>query len=71
MQDLLTTELWNGTTLQELLTLEFLASLAGSVLGAVAIILGGFILAGWAHNRIVGLTRRYARLDATLVVTHL
>ncbi|MCD1624789.1 MAG: mechanosensitive ion channel family protein [Paracoccaceae bacterium] len=66
MQDLLTTELWNGTTLQELLTLEFLASLAGSVLGAVAIILGGFILAGWAHNRIVGLTRRYARLDATL-----
>ena len=66
MQDLLTTELWNGTTLQELLTLEFLASLAGSVLGAVAIILGGLILAGWAHNRIVGLTRRYARLDATL-----
>jgi len=66
MQDLLTTELWNGTTLEELLTLQFLASLAGSVLGALAIIVGGFILAGWAHNRIVGLTRRYTRLDATL-----
>jgi small conductance mechanosensitive channel len=66
MQELLTTELWNGATLQELLTLEFLASLAGSVLGALTIILSGFVFAGWAHNRIVGLTRRYARLDATL-----
>jgi small conductance mechanosensitive channel len=66
MQELLTTELWNGTTLEELLTLQFLASLAGSVLGALAIIVGGFVLAGWAHNRIVGLTRRYTRLDATL-----
>jgi len=66
MQDLMTTELWNGTTLAELFTLQFLASLAGSVLGALAIIVGGFILAGWARNRIVGLTQRYARLDATL-----
>ncbi|MDD9708688.1 mechanosensitive ion channel [Seohaeicola sp. SP36] len=66
MQELMTTELWNGTTLADVLTLQFLATLAGSVIGALAIVLGGFIIAGWARNRVVGLTRRYRRLDATL-----
>ena len=66
MQDLMTTELWNGTTLADVLTLQFLATLAGSVIGALALVLGGFIIAGWARNRVVGLTRRYRRLDATL-----
>ncbi len=62
----MTTELWNGTTLADVLTLQFLATLAGSVVGALAIVLGGFIIAGWARNRVIGLTRRYRRLDATL-----
>jgi len=62
----MTTELWNGTTLADVLTLQFLATLAGSVIGALALVLGGFIIAGWARNRVVGLTRRYRRLDATL-----
>jgi small conductance mechanosensitive channel len=66
MQELMTTELWNGTTLADVLTLQFLATLAGSVVGALAIVLGGFIVAGWARNRVIGLTRRYRRLDATL-----
>jgi small conductance mechanosensitive channel len=66
MQELMTTELWNGTTLADVLTLQFLATLAGSVIGGLAIVLGGFIIAGWARNRVVGLTRRYRRLDATL-----
>lgn len=66
MQDLMTTELWNGTTLADLLTLQFLASLAGSVLGALALVVGGFLVAGWARNRVIGLSRRYKRLDSTL-----
>lgn len=66
MQDLMTTELWNENSLADLLTLQFLASLAGSVLGAVVIIIGGFLIAGWARNRVVGLSQRYHRLDATL-----
>ena len=66
MQDLMNTELWNGTSLADVLTLEFLASLAGSVLGALALVLGGFIVAGWARNRVIGLSRRYKRLDGTL-----
>lgn len=66
MQDLINTEIWNGTTLADVLTLEFLASLAGSVVGALALVLGGFIVAGWARNRVIGLSRRYKRLDGTL-----
>ncbi|MDX5402337.1 MAG: mechanosensitive ion channel [Rhodobacterales bacterium] len=66
MQDLMLTELWNGTTLADVLTLQFLATVAGSVVGALAIILGGFILASWTRNRVIGLSRRYTRLDATL-----
>ncbi len=66
MQDLINTEIWNGTTLADVLTLEFLASLAGSVMGALALVLGGFIVAGWARNRVIGLSRRYKRLDGTL-----
>jgi small conductance mechanosensitive channel len=66
MQELMNTDIWNGTTLADVLTLEFLASLAGSVVGALALVLGGFIVAGWARNRVIGLSRRYKRLDGTL-----
>lgn len=66
MQNLMTTELWNGTTLADVLTLQFLATIAGSFVGALTIVLGGFFLAGWARNRVIGLSRRYGRLDATL-----
>ncbi|MFD1195390.1 mechanosensitive ion channel family protein [Seohaeicola saemankumensis] len=66
MQELMNTEIWNGTTLADVLTLEFLASLAGSVVGALALVLGGFIVASWARNRVIGLSRRYKRLDGTL-----
>lgn len=66
MQDLMTTELWDGTTLAELFTLEFAASVAGSVLGALTILVLGFFIAGWARKRVTGLSRRYRRLDVTL-----
>lgn len=66
MQDFMTTELWDGNTLADLLTLQFLASVAGSVIGALVMVIGGFVVAGWARNRVVGLSRRYKRLDATL-----
>lgn len=66
MNDLLTTEIWNGKTAGDLLTLEFLASIAGSVLSAILILVIGLFLAGWANRRITGLSRRYARLDETL-----
>jgi small conductance mechanosensitive channel len=66
MQELMTTEIWNGTTLADVLTLQFLASVAGSVVAALAIVLVGFMIAGWARNRVIGLSQRYKRLDGTL-----
>lgn len=66
MQDLLTTELWQGKTLADLLTLEFLASAAGSVLGAVAILLLGWIVSAWLQNRVQNLGKKNKHLDEML-----
>lgn len=66
MQELLTTEIYNGTSIADVLTLEFLASMAGSVLSALVILLLGFAVAGWARRRLVKMGETYARLDSTL-----
>jgi len=66
MDDLLNTEIWNGRTAGDILTLEFLIGIAGSVLSALAILLLGFLIAGWANRRITNLAKRYRRLDDTL-----
>ncbi|WP_204318685.1 mechanosensitive ion channel family protein [Pseudooceanicola aestuarii] len=63
---LMNTELWNGKTLADLLTLEFLADIVGSVLAAIVILVIGLLLAGWAKRRINKLSQRHARLDDTL-----
>ncbi len=66
MQDLLSKPVLNGKSILDLLTLEFLASIFGSVLTAIVILVAGFIIAGWLKRRIVGLANRHARLDKTL-----
>lgn len=66
LNSLLTTELWNGRTLGDLLTLEFLADIVGSVLAALVILIIGFFLAGWAKRRITNISKRHKRLDETL-----
>ncbi|MGC1495318.1 MAG: mechanosensitive ion channel domain-containing protein [Sulfitobacter sp.] len=66
MQDLLNTELWQGKTLADLLTLEFLASAAGSVLGAVAILLIGWIVSSWLQHRVQNLGKKHKHLDEML-----
>jgi len=63
---LLNTVLWDGNTIADLLTLEFLASAVGNVLAALAIIFIGFLVGGWVRRRLVGLGRSYAHLDITL-----
>ncbi len=66
VEQLLTTEIYNGNALADVLTLEFIASVAGSVLGAIVIVILGFLIAGWAGRRVrnVGLKNRH--LDETL-----
>lgn len=66
MQDLFNTEIWNDRTLADLLTLEFLASIAGSILGATLILIIGVMVARIVRNRVVGIGLRYQRLDDTL-----
>lgn len=66
MDALLNTVLWDGNTIADLLTLEFLASAVGNVLAALAIIFIGFLVGGWVRRRLVGLGRSYAHLDITL-----
>ena len=66
MQDLLNTEIWGGKTLGDVLTLEFLATVAGSVFAAIAILLLGWIIAAWAQRRMRAIGIRYEHLDITL-----
>lgn len=66
MDQLLTTVIWNGKTLGDLLTIEFLASAVGGVLAVVAILFVGFLLGGWVRKRLIGLGQSYAHLDMTL-----
>lgn len=66
MNDLLNTVIWDGKTLSDLLTLEFLASIVGSVVAAVFILIVGLIIGGWARRRIMRLGAKHAHLDDTL-----
>ncbi len=66
MNEILSTELWNGTSLGDLLTLEFLTSILGGLLSAVFILIVGFMMAGWLSRRIQNLASRHSRLDQTL-----
>ena len=66
MENLLTTEIINGRTLADLLTLEFLVSITGSVLGAIFILIAGFVIGGWLRGRIVRVGQMNRHLDDTL-----
>lgn len=66
LNTLMTTEIWNGKTLADLLTLEFLASAAGSVLGAVVILFVGWTISAWLQRRIIRLSQKNRHLDDML-----
>lgn len=66
MNDLMTTEIWQGRTLADLLTLEFLISAAGSVVAAFAILFAGWIISAWLQRRVSALGRKHAQLDDML-----
>ncbi|MFO8124871.1 mechanosensitive ion channel family protein, partial [Yoonia sp.] len=66
MDQLINTVIWDGRTIADLLTLEFIASAVGNVLAALAILLVGFVLGGWVRQRITAVGGRHAHLDVTL-----
>jgi len=68
LTDILNTQIWNGQSLADLMTLNVLTSFAGSLLGAVVMLVLGFIVAGWARRRITKLGLQYEALDDTLFI---
>ena len=66
LTELLNKPIWNGKTLGDLLTVEFLTSILGNVVTAIVILALGFIISGWAKRRIIALSDKHARLDNTL-----
>ncbi|PRY75245.1 small conductance mechanosensitive channel [Yoonia maritima] len=66
MDKLLNTAIWNGKTIGDLLTLEFLASIFGNVVAALLIIIAGFVIGGWLRKRLVHLGENNKHLDITL-----
>jgi small conductance mechanosensitive channel len=66
--DLLAIEITNGITLGDTLTAEFLTTILGSILGAIVILILGFLIAGWARRRVIKLGLKYEALDDTLFI---
>ncbi len=66
INELLSIEIWQGKTMADLLTLDFLASAVGSILAAVTILLIGWMLSAWLQRRIVKLSKRNKHLDDML-----
>ena len=66
MDGLLNTTIWKDTTLGDILTFDFLATLLGNVLAAIVILFVGFMVAGWARRRIERIGTRNRTLDDTL-----
>ncbi|MEM5469077.1 mechanosensitive ion channel family protein [Celeribacter marinus] len=66
IEELLNYDIYNGKTVGDYLSLEFLAGVAGSIVGALLILFVGMFLSGWAGRRIRGISKRHAKLDDTL-----
>ncbi len=66
VQSLLNTEIYDGKSLSDLITLEFLTELLGDVLAVIVILIIGFMIAGWVKRRISRIAERHDSLDNTL-----
>jgi len=66
MENIMSTEIWQGKTIADVLTLDFLATVAGSVLGAIAILFLGWVISSWLQRRIAKIGRRHEHLDNML-----
>ncbi|WP_420010526.1 mechanosensitive ion channel family protein [Tateyamaria sp.] len=66
MNELLSTQVWQGQTLGDFLTVDFLASIVGSVLAAIVILFLGWIIAAWLGRRVRRIGEATEHLDDTL-----
>ncbi|WP_422075844.1 mechanosensitive ion channel family protein [Tranquillimonas rosea] len=63
---LMSTEIVAGTSVSDILTVEFLAMLLGNVVAAILILIAGYIIGGWIKRRIRRVAERHETLDTTL-----
>lgn len=66
MTGLLDTEVWNGQTVSDVLTIDFLMSAVGSVFAAAGILILGWIISAWLQGRVRALGRKHKNLDDML-----
>ncbi|MFQ6547144.1 mechanosensitive ion channel family protein [Aestuariibius sp. 2305UL40-4] len=66
MENLLNLEIWQGQTVGDLLTLDFLAEIFGNVIAAILILIVGFWIAGLISRRIRRFGETNTRADKTL-----
>ncbi len=66
MDKLLNTEIIDGKSIMDLLTLEFLVSVLGNVLTAIVILFIGFVVGGWLSRRVRALGEKHDHLEPTL-----
>ena len=66
MTGILDTEIWNGQTVTDLLTIDFLMSAVGSVFAAAGILILGWIVSAWLQGRVRALSRKHKNLDDML-----
>ena len=66
MTGLLETEVWNGQTVSDVLTIDFLMSAVGSVFAAAGILILGWIISAWLQGRVRALGRKHKNLDDML-----
>ncbi|QDC11336.1 mechanosensitive ion channel family protein [Oceanicola sp. D3] len=66
LNDLMSTPVGADKVLGDYLTIGFLASILGSVVTAILILIVGFVIAGWVKRRIVAIAEKNPKLDDTL-----
>lgn len=66
MSGLLDTVIWNGQTVADVLTIDFLMSAVGSVFAAAGILILGWIVSAWLQGRVRALGRKHKNLDDML-----
>jgi small conductance mechanosensitive channel len=62
----MTLDIGGGRTLGDVLTLDFLAQMVGSVIAAILLLFAAFIIGGWARRKIVKIALEREELDDTL-----
>ncbi|WP_127561282.1 mechanosensitive ion channel family protein [Nioella ostreopsis] len=66
LSNLMTLDIAGGQTLGDVLTLEYLAQVVGSVLAAILLLFAAFVIGGWVRRKIVSIALAREELDDTL-----